>query len=136
MNVPKSSAEILANALQKKQKNSRPKKIEPFAGQMSTFSAVSDARNASSEPELDNPVNNLNVRTETDTSPLQFKPISTPLSFLLKDEVHEFEEVDSELVNILIYVTCIPNIYFQVIQFSNGRRQCEASIDLSTKSTL
>jgi len=41
MNVPKSSAEILATALQKKQKNSRPKKIEPFA-------AVSDTQNASS----------------------------------------------------------------------------------------
>jgi hypothetical protein len=37
MNFPKSSAEILAAALQKNQKNSRPKKHEPFAGQMSTF---------------------------------------------------------------------------------------------------
>jgi hypothetical protein len=103
MNVPKSSAEILAAASQKKQKNSRPKRIEPFAGQMSTFSTVSDARkelppsSENTSPSLDD------VPTETGTSPLQFKPISTPLSFLPEGEVEE-----DELVNILFYVTCIP----------------------------
>ncbi len=77
MNVPKSSAEILAAASHRKQKNSKAKKVVPFVGQMSTFSAIPDARNelrpsaentSLDEPERGLPVNNLSVPTESGTS--------------------------------------------------------------------
>ena len=67
----------------------------------------------SDQNKLDDPVNvnNPNVQptesSETGTSPIQFEPISTPLSFLLEAEVDSelVVEVDSELVDILIPTT-------------------------------
>ena len=82
MNIPKSTAEILA-AAQTKQKRSRPKKTVPFAGQMSTFSGTT-IQSTSKTEQLNNPF--PVIPTESGSSPLQFKRIATPLSFFPEQE--------------------------------------------------